>query len=157
MYHSIYFIPDDQSIKVNGKFQGKNTWTDFRLIPTNRPVFAPTEPILNLIDVAGTNGGVDLSTMLVGYPAGTLTMKRRTGEIEFLVADYDKRLPSDSFWAARYSNIARFLHGRLMKAVLEDEPSVYRRGRFWLTKWDPQKDWSRISIQYNIEPDDMPV
>ena len=54
MYHSI-------------NFGNKNTWDDWRLIPTSRPVFLPPDVKKVLVDLPGSDGVIDLTESLTGY------------------------------------------------------------------------------------------
>lgn len=102
MYHSI-------------TFGTKNTWDDWHLIPTSRPVFNPPSVKTNLIEIPGGDGALDLTTALAGRPL----YKNRTGSIEFFVENDFRD------WAVLYSEIMVYLHGQKMRAVLEDDPSYY--------------------------------
>lgn len=129
MYHSI-------------TFGDKNTWDDWHLIPSSRPIFQPPEVKTNYIEVPGANGVLDYTEALTGYP----TYNNRTGEIEFIVANgyWD--------WDVAYSTIMNYLHGRRMKAVLEDDKAFYYEGRFSVNQWTSYKGWSTITINYDVYP-----
>lgn len=131
MYHSI-------------TFGDKNTWDDWRLIPTSRPIFAPPEVKTNYVDLAGVDGQVDLSESLTGYPL----YNSRSGSFEFYVYGGE----SYGSWSKRYSEIMAYLHNRRMKAVLEDEPEYYYEGRFSVSQWQSGQDWSGITIGYVVDP-----
>lgn len=146
MYHSIYFTTPGSLIWSHGKLQGTNTWGDFHLIPSKRPTFAPPEPNLYVVDIPG-GAGIDLTDAITGYPS----YKRRTGELEFLVADYDSQI-SDEIWQTRYREMQNFFNFSQLNAVLEDDPGYYYTGWFVLNKWSPKKDWSRVTLNYSINP-----
>lgn len=121
-----------------------NTWEDWHLVPSSRPVFEPPEQKLTQVDVPGSNGLIDLSTSLTNYPI----FQNRNGTIEFIVVnDYGD-------WAVRYSEIMDYLHGKTLKAFLEDDKSYYYEGRFYVENWTSNNDgtWSTISIGYSVEP-----
>lgn len=123
-------------------FGNKNTWTDWHLIPSTRPVFNPPEFKENLVEIPGLNGVLDLSEALTGRP----TYSNRVGSMEFVVVnDY---LP----WDVAYSNIMNHLHGKSMRAVLEDDRYFYYEGRFTVNEWKSDKDYSIITIDYNVYP-----
>lgn len=131
MYHSI-------------TFGDKNTWDDWHLIPTSRPVFSPPEAKTNFVELAGVDGQVDLSESLTGYPL----YNSRSGSFEFYVAggeDYGT-------WIKRYSEIMAYLHNRRLKATLEDEPEYYYEGRFQVSQWQSGQNWSGITINYTVDP-----
>lgn len=129
MYHSI-------------TFGDKNTYDDWHLVPSSRPVFAPPPVKTTYLDLPGANGKLDLTDALNGHPM----FENRTGSIEFIVLnDYGE-------WQNRYSEISNYLHGKKMKAVLEDDPGWYYEGRFSVNEWASEKDWSRITIDYDLYP-----
>lgn len=129
MYHSI-------------TFGDKNTWDDWHLIPATRPVFNPPEIKTHYVDIPGANGQIDLTESLTGYPL----CENRTGSIEFYVANgYED-------WAVLYSKIMNYLHGKRMRATLEDDRYFYYEGRFEVNKWTSDKWWSKITIDYDVYP-----
>lgn len=129
MYHSV-------------TFGDKNTWDDWRLVPSSRPVFNPPAQKVKTLDIPGGDGVIDLSQALTGYPV----YQNRTGSIEFIVMNDFKP------WHMAYSDIMDYLHGQSMKAVLEDDPEYFYEGRFTVNAWKSEKDWSRIVIDYDVGP-----
>lgn len=82
MYHSMTIIPENTDIfNSKGKMNGKNTWDDWRLIPSSRPLYSPPEPKTNYIDIPGADGVIDASEAISGYPV----YNNREGSIEFYV------------------------------------------------------------------------
>lgn len=138
MYHSI-------------TFGNKNTWDDWHLVPASRPTFSMPPLQERYVDIPGLNGPVDLTEAITGYPV----YGNRTGSFEFIVMndwyEADGRLVRGN-WQYRYSEIANYLHGQHMQAQLEDDPEYYYEGRFKLAEWRSEKDYSRISIEYNVGP-----
>lgn len=129
MYHSI-------------TFGDKNTWDDWHLVPTSRPVFAPPEFKKKTIDIPGGNGVLDVSELLTGYPV----YENRTGSFEFMVHNgYDD-------WFRIYSDIMDYLHGKTMRAVLEDDPDYFYEGRYTVNEWKSDKNYSLITIDYDVSP-----
>lgn len=129
MYHSV-------------TFGDKNTYDDWHIVPSTRPLFAPPPVKTNYIDLPGSNGKLDLTDVLNGRPV----YENRTGSMEFIV------LNGFGEWQNRYSEICNYLHGKKMKAVLEDDPAWYYEGRFTVNEWRSEKDWSRIVIDYDVGP-----
>lgn len=134
MYHSITFI--------NSSNEEMNTWDDWYLIPSSRPVFNPPEVKTQYVDLPGGNGQIDLTESLTGYPV----YENRTGSIEFYVEN------GHESWDVLYSKIANFLHGRTLTAYLEDDPGFVYEGRFDINEWKSDKWWSVITINYNVYP-----
>ena len=52
MYHSITF-----GTVSNGQITGKNTWTDWHLIPSSRPVVSQAAPQTSMMEVPGRKNG----------------------------------------------------------------------------------------------------
>ena len=55
-------------------------------------------------------------------------------------------------WGVLYSEIMAYLHGKRMRAVLEDDPGYYYEGRFAVNEWKSEANWSSIVIDYEVEP-----
>lgn len=123
-------------------FGDKNTWDDWKILPTERPVFAPPKPKTTYIDIPGGNGTLDLSESLTGYPI----YENRTGSFKFRVMnDYVE-------WHERYTEIMEHLHGRSMNAILADDPDYFYKGRFTVDSWASGDTWSEITIGYTVDP-----
>ena len=138
--HSITF--GDGTV-VNGKFTGKNTWEDWHLIPSSRPVVAQAGVSTNFVDIPGrVDGPIDFSTYLTGAPQ----YGARSGSFEFLV-DNDHE-----HWESIRTKIVNFLHGQRMKMCLEDDPGFYYEGRFSLNEWRSESWNSSIVINYAVGP-----
>ena len=60
MYHSVNF--------KNASGIVKNTWDNWRLIPTAKPSFPMPEFQTNYVDIPGRSGSIDMSTYLTGQP-----------------------------------------------------------------------------------------
>lgn len=129
MYHSI-------------TYGDKNTWDDWHLIPASRPLFNPPSVKTNYVDIPGANGSIDLTESLTGHPV----FSNRTGSHNFIVMNgyWD--------WTTAYSTIMEYLHGKRMRAVLEDDPAFYYEGRFSVSAWNSGKSYSTISINYDVSP-----
>lgn len=133
MYHSINFVDGNIS---------RNTWDNWHLIPSSRPVVARPTTNYKYIDIPGTDGSLDITDYLVGRP----TYSDCSGSFEFYVEnDYGD-------WAARKSELSTFLNGRRMKMILEDDPDYYYMGRFTLNQWKAGANFSSVTIDYRVEP-----
>ncbi len=120
----------------------KNTWTDWHLIPSSRPLVNPPNVRSSFVEIPGSDGALDLSDSLIGRP----TYADRTGTWDFYVDNgYGE-------WSDRYSTIMAYLHGQKMKAVLEDDPLFYYEGRFSVNQWRSDPYYSRMSINYEVGP-----
>lgn len=126
----------------------KNTWDDWMLAPSSRPVFNPPALKEHIIDIPGKDGVLDLSESLGGFPV----YDRREGTMEFYVLNsYGSRTRLQE-WYQVYSTIMEFLHGRTCRAVLSEEPDYFYEGRFFVQEWKSEKDYSKIIIGYKVDP-----
>ena len=139
MYHSV-------------TFGDKNTWDDWRLVPSSRPVFNPPAQKVKTLDIPGGDGVIDLSQALTGYPI----YQNRTGSFEFIVPNgfepWEPGRIEKAPWHSVYSEIMDYLHGQKLRAVLEDDPEYFYEGRFTVKDWKSPRDWSRITIDYDVGP-----
>lgn len=120
----------------------KNTWDDWHLIPTSRPLFNPPSVKTHLVDIPGGDGVLNLTNALAGRP----TFNNRTGSWTFIVQN------GFMDWATLFSEIMVYLHGKTLRAVLEDDPAYYYEGLFFVNQWKSDKDYSQIVIEYNVDP-----
>lgn len=129
MYHSI-------------TFGDKNTWDDWHLIPSSRPVFNPPNPKKIYYDIDGADWHLDMTESL----SGDVPYDGRTGSMEFIVDNGHKD------WTELYSEILDYLHGQSRQAVLEDDPMYYYVGRFSVNRWKSDPHNSKIVIDYDVHP-----
>lgn len=145
--HTMQIIPDETDIykitkKKVIKINGVNTWKDWHLIPASRPIFNSPKVKTNYIDLPGANGSIDATQVLSNY----IYYNNREGSNEFYVAN------GFGDWAERFSEIMNYLHGRKVKVILSDDPGFYYRGRLAVNQWKSEKDFSKIVIDYVLEP-----
>lgn len=137
--HSITFDPDGKNF---------NTWTTWRMAPKSRP-FVASPPIKEeYVDVPGADGSLDYTDAL----AGKARYGRRTGQWDFIIENDFRE------WTELYSEIMMQLHGKKFdKIVLEDDPTYFYRGRLSVTGSFGNRDFSGVSIAYNLEPYKWPI
>lgn len=123
-------------------FGKKNTWADWHLVPSTRPLFLPPSTKTQYQDIPGADFDLDLTEVLGGVPV----YNAREGSNEFYVMN------GYGSWESKYSEIMNYLHGKRMKAVLADDPGYYYEGRFSVNTWRSEKDWSKIVIDYHVDP-----
>lgn len=133
MYHSLIF-QDGNTIY--------NTWDKWHLIPSSRPVIVQPTAAYKYIDIPGRDGQLDTTDYLIGRP----TYSNRTGSFEFIVQN------GFGPWYERRTELAAFFNGKKMKVFLEDEPDYYYVGRFMFKDWKSEKDFSKVTIEYTVEP-----
>ena len=140
MYHGIHFavIP-----RVGyGDTEEFDTYENWHLIPTTRPVINPPGVKTNFVDVPGADGHLDLTDLLTGYPF----YESRTGSIEFAVEPN-----SGEYWSGIYANIMRAIHGRKGKMTLDDDLAFYYEGRFSISSWKSDKNYSIVTVDYDVD------
>ena len=120
-----------------------NTWTDWRMVPSSRPVISPPRPKKTIIDIPGSNNRIDLTETLTG----DVTYENRTGSIEFIVMNEKPKT-----WYELYNEILNTIHGRRVGLSLEEEPDWYYEGRVEVNEWKSDPDYSRIVIDYDLDP-----
>lgn len=127
-------------------FGEKNSWDEWALMPVRegKIEFVPPDVKTEYVEVAGAESDLDMSEVLTGYP----TYKNRTGSLKFRF--YDNGVPVRT----RYTKLKNYLHGRSMRAVVEDDPSYYYEGRFAVGKLEyaKQGNWADTEISYNVKP-----
>lgn len=135
MYHSV-------------TFGEKNSWTDWHLVASSRPVISPPPVKTQYVEIPGADGSIDLTDALAGRPA----YGDREGSIDFVVLN-DYNLDNyDYNWIDVYTSIMQYLHGRRMTMVLEDDPLYYYEGRFSVNSWKSDQNNSTITIDYHVSP-----
>lgn len=123
-------------------FGDKNTYADWHIVPETRPVIAPPQPKYIYDDLPGADGSLDLTDALTGL----INFNDRSGTLNFIVLnDYGP-------WHERYSEIMQYLHGRKMKMILADDPNYYYWGRYSVNNWTSDQHWSKIDIDYRVDP-----
>ncbi len=128
MYHSLII-------------SGKNTYEEWGLVPTSRPLVNPPEVKTTYVDLPASHGILDYTDLLLGEtPFG-----RREGSWEFAVR------PGDS-WVDVYSSLLNYLHGKEHYVILEDEPDYQYRGRLTVKSWKSEREYSKVTIDYNLDP-----
>lgn len=128
MYHSLII-------------SGKNTYDEWGLVPTSRPVVAMPEVKETYVELLGSHGVLDYTTLLLGEPP----MGQRKGSWEFMCKP-------GTAWVDVQDGLANFLHGERKTVVLEDDPDHIYVGRLKLNAWKSEPEKSIITIDYNLDP-----
>ena len=123
-------------------FGEKNSWTDWHLIPSSKPVISPPSVKIKQVDIPGINGIIDLSTVLTGYR----TYSNRTGSLEFILA------PGFGYWENVKTSVMEYLRGRRMTMKLADDPDHYYIGTFTVNGLKSDSRNNGITIGYDLYP-----
>ena len=138
----------DKSKSIHSLIIGKdskwyNTWDDWFLIPSSRPLINPPAPKTKFVDVPGRDGVLDLSELINPYTV----YGNRSGSNEFIV-DNDHWA-----WYNAYSTIMTVLQGKSgLQIVLLDDRNFYYEGRTSVNAWKSDQSWSSIVLDYNVSP-----
>lgn len=145
MYHSITFYNGSSS---------RNTYDNFYLIGTEPPVITLPKQKTKYLDIPGADGSIDLSTTLTGGPI----FEDREGSIEFYTRRFVYREVEPGVREYRsaielYQITYKYLHGKRMKMILEDDPEYYYEGRFSVS-YSPETSMNRgkVTISYRLRP-----
>lgn len=120
---------------------GRNTWEDWRIVPTSRPVIPPPTPKYNFVEIPGTSAEADLTEVLTGK----VEYNPREGSIEFAVINKED-------WINVYEEIMNYLAGKRCRVVLADEPGYFYQGRVSVSAWASNENYSIITIDYHVQP-----
>lgn len=147
MYYSLTFIPfqDEVGSRTRPPFSlttDRNTWDHWRIAPTSRPVFAPPAQKTEYSEIPGTNGKLDLSQVLTGYPL----YSNRTGSFEFVVMNDFRH------WQTAYTDIMTTIHNKKLFCVYEEDPQYFYIGRWSVQNWASGESHSKITLAYDLEP-----
>lgn len=134
----------EHSITINGM----NTWDMWHMAPKSRPFVAAPQVKTEYVDVPGADGSLDYTEVLTGKPR----YANRTGQWEFIIDNFGQE------WYSLYSEILTKLHGKYFdEIVLEDDPDYKWKGRLTVTGQFGNKDYSSVTIAYNLDPYKRPI
>lgn len=127
-----------------------NTWDDWHLVPSSRPLVNPPSVKTHYVSVPGRSGSIDLTET----NAGKATFANRTGSWEFFVINSGQIIYDSSYdaWYERYTELMKYLDGSDYDVILDDDPAFYYHGRLTLDSWSSNPGNSTITISYNLEP-----
>lgn len=121
-------------------FGGIHSSHDLHLIQQKVEV-DPAEPKLNLIEIPGADGAVDLSEI----PAGRVTYKTR--KITWVFALY----PGED-WDAKHRQVNNALNGRRCNITLDTDPGYYYQGRLSVSKHNVDGLLRQITVVAICQP-----
>jgi len=153
MYHSVTFVVGGSwhPVRPASRQVSVNTWNDWHLIPTSRPVISPPGVRTEYVDLPIADGELDLTEELNSTAANAVNYSFREGSIEFMVENGFKP------WFELNSEIHDILHGQYCRMFLEDEPNVWYEGRVSIKEWRSDKHWSYLTFDYKLKPERFQV
>lgn len=121
-------------------FGGVHSSYDLHLIQQKVEV-DPAEPKLNLIEIPGADGAVDMTEQ----PAGRVTYKTR--KITWTFALY----PGEN-WDAKHRQVNNALNGLRCDITLDSDPAYYYRGRLAVKKHNVDGTLRQIVVEAVCQP-----
>lgn len=130
-----------------------DTFDDWRIVPESRPLVSPPEVKTEYVEIPGADGSLDYTEALSG-----IKYNNREGSWTFYVLNVLSGL-SGSFmsWNELYSLIMKTVHGKRKRVVLESDPEYYYTGRIFVDQWNSDKDYSKITLKYIMDPWKYPI
>lgn len=133
-----------------------NTFTDWGLIPTGRLEVAPASFRAKYLEIPGRNGELDISDI----QTGNALFKNRTGSWEFNIVPYGYAFTgSDTSTAMRNRTPADMqqliysrIHGKRAVVSVSSDLNHCYTGRLQVKSWSPGNTYTKISIDYNLDP-----
>lgn len=122
-------------------FGEKHSFKDFGLILTSKIIALP-EVKSNYIDIPGSDGTLDLTEAITN----DVMYKNRKLQFTFSVINYRKQ------WESVKSNIAKCIHGKSMKIILDCDRTFYYLGRVFIDSFQEDKRIGKIVISVDAEP-----
>ena len=142
-----------------GAGRTRHTFLDWFLVPKERPSIAKAPVKEYYIDIPGTNGGLDLTESLAGFPLydyieGSFTFTILNDRVLPIINNKcEKTKEVNITWEILNRDIRDFLNGKKMYMMLEDDPTWYYYGRFTVNKYDSSEAAnSKIEISYKVYP-----
>lgn len=148
--HSLTFATDVKLDAVNGTAtiafdDSKNTYDDWGLIPSKKPVIVLPEYQESYTEIPGKNGDLDASDAVGLY------YKSRRSEIEFYVREYPIVNGTRLTFEDLKRVIANYLHGKRKLVRLESDPAVAYSGRWYIDDMHTDDHYSMITLGYVID------
>lgn len=140
MYHSVTF-------KDPNTGNQRNTWSEWHLVPTVPPMFETPGVTTKDLSLGLYNGKLDISENNFFSDGSTIQYENREGYFEFYVVDcpYPARV--------LFTKILNFLHGKYLRATLEDDSKYYYEGRFTVDTYSYNGEGPpTINIHYSVHP-----
>jgi len=124
-----------------------DTWDDFHLIPTARPILTLPSPNTKFVSIPGKKDPIDLTEYLTGHA----TFGNRTGSWSFYT-DVDYVNDKLGGWVAFDKQLHSLFHGHVGKVILSDDPAYFYVGELSVGEWRPGDQRSVVTIAYDLYP-----
>lgn len=121
-------------------FGGVHSYYDLHLIQQKLDI-QPAEPKLNLIDIPGADGSVDMSEL----PGGRVVYNDRT--LTWTYALY----PGDD-WNEKHREVSNALNGRRCQITPDDDPDWYYTGRLVVRQYNTDRALRQITVEAICNP-----
>lgn len=121
-------------------FGGIHSSRDLNLIQQSVDI-QPAVPKLNLIDVPGADGSVDMSEL----PGGRMVYKDRV--LTWVFALY----PGDN-WGEKHRQVSNALNGKRCNIILDGDVGWYYTGRLVVKKYNTDKVLRQITVEATCSP-----
>lgn len=121
-------------------FGGVHSHRDLHLIQQLVDI-QPAEPKLNLINIPGADGSVDMSEL----PAGRILYNDRI--LTWTYALY----PGDD-WHTKHREVSNALNGKRCRITLDNDPGYYYVGRVTVKKYNTDKLLRQITVEATCGP-----
>lgn len=138
--HSISFIKMDFAQRTFETVA--NTWTDWHLIPSSRPIVAQPAVTVKMVEIPGSDTPLDLTDYLAGKPQLGL----RTGSFTFIIDNGHENVEE-----IRKKMVSK-LHGKRLQMRLMDDPDYFYDGRFTVGNFESGETNTTVTIGYQLNP-----
>lgn len=122
------------------KFGDKHSINDWDLLMTNKNI-EDAEPKIIEIEIPGSNGKLDLSEW-----TGEVLYNNRTLTFNFDIFD------SPSNWWTLKQEITKYIHGKKLKIVLDQDNKYYYYGRCKVADFSNETTVAHLTIECDCEP-----
>lgn len=134
------------SITFGKGSDAKNTWTDWKLLPESPPTVPSPKPKTNYVDIPGrAKGPLDMSKA----PFNKQIYERITGSWTFVMHQDFWNTPNRK---TGFEAIRKWLHGRVTRMKLEEDPAHLFYGRFTVDPPNSDRAPFAFQIGYDLEP-----
>lgn len=121
---------------------GWDLYLKWHLVPESRPFFAPPEIKTQYVAVPGSDIELDYTEALTGR----IHYGSRTGSWNFIA------VPDGVSMMEKYKDMCYWLKGKIVFASLRDYPDYSYKGRFWISDMKSDTMYSKVTINYKVEP-----